>query len=321
MATNPTTPSKVTSMGSQYSVSDDVTVPNPTPLTEALDSEVVDPPPLIDFAAMTKTLATIAEGLNESAEEAMYPSPPINTPEITSPAASVVYRQPARSRGFSAIGDRLAQLKIEGRKFAHHDTDMMSNSGRSVRSSMPADDESDGFSDMLSDGGKDKHDSRSLFLLASSILPLNISLVPIGLGSPRINPGIEGLISFTSKDLTAEALAPFNSTNPTKDISTASAMAFGTGNHKPKSQVSLISTATQETGVTEMSNWKEEVEGCFERAMLRLERLAQDEHQQDPSKPMEYYYEVHLKRLLGVGNSRIPVSVSLVDNAQRMSML
>ena len=164
MATPLITVKKVTSSGSQYSVSasDDVTVPNPTPLTEALDSEVIDPPPEIDFVAMTKTLATIAESLNESAEEAMYPTPPINTPEIVSPAASVVNRQSyTRSRGMSTIGDRLARAIIESRRFAHHESDMMSVSGHSLRSSIPADDESDSFSDMLSDGEKDKHDSKS----------------------------------------------------------------------------------------------------------------------------------------------------------------
>lgn len=317
MATNITTPSKVCSMGSQYSVSDDVTVPNPTPLTEALDSEVVDPPPPIDFVAMSKTLATIAESLNESAEEAMLPSPPINTPVITSPAASIVSRYPyARSRGLSTIGDRLARMDIEGHKFAHHGSDMMSASGRSIRSSTPADDDSDYLSDMLSDGDRGKYNSRSPFSLTSFVLPLNMCLVPIALGSPRINPGIEGVISFTSNDLSDKVPVPFNSTNPTK---VADITAIGTGSHKPKSQISLLSTDTQDTdktGVTEMSIWKEDVEGFFERALQRLENLAHDEHLLDPSKTAEHYYEAHLKRLLGVGNRKIPVSVNLMDSAR-----
>lgn len=162
MANQVTTPVKITSPGSQYSVSvsDEITVPNPTPLPEALDSEVVDPPPEIDFHAMSKTLATIAESLNESAEEAMLLTPPINTPAITSPAASVVCRYP-RSRGLSTIGDRLARAMTEGRKFNHHNSDITSTSGRSVRSSLPADDESDGeLSDIRGDEGRDRHDSK-----------------------------------------------------------------------------------------------------------------------------------------------------------------
>jgi hypothetical protein len=164
MATQITTSAKVTSTRSQYSdsVSDGVTVPNPTPLSEALDSEVVDPPPEIDFHAMAKVLTPIAESLNEAAEEAMYPTPPINTPAITSPATSVVYRHPnSRSRGLSTIGDRLARALAEGRK-SHRESDMMSVSNRSIRSSIPADYESDSMSDLLSDGAK--HDSEPTLL-------------------------------------------------------------------------------------------------------------------------------------------------------------
>lgn len=157
-------PSNITSPGSQYSVSssDAVTVPNPTPLAEALDSEVVDPPPEIDFHAMTKILAPIAEKLNEAAEEAMFPTPPINT-AVTSRANSIVYRYPStRSRGLSTIGDRLARAMAEGHRF-HHDSDTMSKSGRSIRSSAPADDDSTGdSSDLISDGGSGRHNSEFL---------------------------------------------------------------------------------------------------------------------------------------------------------------
>lgn len=148
------------SSGSQCSVSatGDVTVPNPTPLTEAMENEAVDPPPDIDFHAMVKILAPIAESLNEAAEDAMYPTPPINTPAVTSPATSVVYRYSStRTRGLSTIADRLARAKLEGHRFGA-DTEMMSVSNRSLRSSVPADDESDSLSDLLNDGGK--HDSK-----------------------------------------------------------------------------------------------------------------------------------------------------------------
>ncbi|KAH6643771.1 hypothetical protein C7974DRAFT_382181 [Boeremia exigua] len=274
---------KVTSSGSQYSVSTSgyVTVPNPTPRTEA--AEVVDPPPEIDFQAMTKTLATIAEGLNESAEEAMFPSPPINTPVITSPAASVTYQHPKiRSRGMSTIGDRLARAVAEGRKF-YHDSDV-STSDSSVRSSLPTDDESDSMSDVLSDGGRDRHN------------------IPIALGSPRANP--MGLISFTSNDLDDRRPAPFNSTEA---FDGATRTGIGSGSVSPDS------TKSAATGVTEMSTWKEEVEGRFERALKSLENLARDEHNLDSSKPMDYYYEAHLKRLLGAHKRKFPTSVGLMQ--------
>lgn len=144
------------SSGSQVSVNTtgDVTVPNPTPCTEAMEREAVDPPPDIDFHAMVKILAPMVEGLNEAADDAMYPTPPINTPAVTSPAASVVYRLPSRrGRGWSSIGDKLARAQHEGHRF-DQETDVMSVSNRSHRSSVPTDDESDRMSDMLSEGGK-----------------------------------------------------------------------------------------------------------------------------------------------------------------------
>ncbi|KAJ4311139.1 hypothetical protein N0V94_008093 [Neodidymelliopsis sp. IMI 364377] len=306
---------------SSVSVTDDVTVPNPTPMTEALDDEVVQPPPPIDFAAMSRTLATIAESLNESAEEAMYPSPPVNTPQVNTPAASIVYRySQTRSRGFSAIGDRLARMKAEGRKF-HHDSDAMSTSGRSMRSSMPADDESDGFSDMLSDDEKDRHGplSSSKFIsspLVACVPSLSMKAVGTALDSIQVIPDMEKFISFTSNDLSDKVPVPFNSAEVVVDATEVTAVGIGTGSHKPHSQISMVSNETQDTGVTEMSTWKEEVEGQFERAFARLDQLAHDEHVQDPSKPVEWYYKFHLERLLNGGSRRIPVVVKLVGDAQ-----
>lgn len=127
----------------------------------------------------------------------------------------------------------------------------------------------------------------------------------MALGSPRINP--MGLISFTSNDLADRAPVPFNSTVPLEDTS---ATGIGSGSVHPDSATSAA------TGVTEMSTWKEEVEGRFERAVQSLENLAHDEHLLDPSKPMEYYYAAYLKRLLGGLNRKIPVAVDLMDRTQ-----
>lgn len=281
-----------------------VTVPNPTPIAEALDSEVVTPPPEMDFHAMTKTLATIAEALNESAEEAMFPTPPINTPVVTSPAASVVYRNSnVRGRGMSTIGDRLARALAEGRRF-NHDSDIISTSDGSVRSSVPADDESDSVSELLSEGGRNGHDSRFTRRMLPVLL-LNTRSVPIALGSPRVLP--MGLISFTSNDLIDRPPVPFNSTDI---IESTIPMRIGSGSLHPDSVQSSA------TGVTEMSTWKEDVEATFERALLCLENLARDEHLLDSTKPMGYYYEAHLKRLLGAHARKYPASVDLVDKSQ-----
>ncbi|KAF1931487.1 uncharacterized protein M421DRAFT_56173 [Didymella exigua CBS 183.55] len=281
------------SSGSQYSVTTtgDVTVPNPTPLTEALETQAVDPPPDIDFHAMVKILAPIAEGLNEAAEDATYPTPPINTPAVT-PATSLIYHNPSnRGRGWSTIGDRLAKAKLDGPRFGQ-ETDMTSVGNRSFRSSVPADDESDSMGDVLSDGGRNKS------IMCS---------VPIALGSPRPNP--VGLISFSANDLANRAPIPFNSTALPESSSIE--VAIGSGSHHPDSAKSFA------TGVTEMSTWKEDVEGRFERALQCLENLAHDEHLLDPSKPMREYYEAYLKRMLNASSRKYPASVEVVSDAQQ----
>lgn len=155
-----------TSPGSQYAISnpDTVTVPNPTPLPEALRSEAVDPPPDIDVYATIKMLEPIAESLNEAAEEAMYPTPPINTPTLTSPATSVIYRTPhCHLRGMSTIGDRLARAKIDKHRYMCHGSDIVSSSELSVHSTVPAEDECDSISDLISDRGRDRQDSKPAF--------------------------------------------------------------------------------------------------------------------------------------------------------------
>jgi hypothetical protein len=146
------------------SVSRTVTVPNPTPLSEALKDEVVDPPPDIDVPAMIKLLEPIAETLNEAAEEAKYPTPPINTPNVASPAASVVHRHPrprTRSHGISTISDRLARAKIDIRRYTHHDCDVFSNSEHSILTSSTVGDDNDSVSDVLSEEDRDRHESKS----------------------------------------------------------------------------------------------------------------------------------------------------------------
>lgn len=161
MITSVIAASKAASPGSPYAMSnpDVITVPNPTPLSEAIRSDAVDPPPDIDVHAMIRMLEPIAETLNEAAEEAMYPTPPINTPAITSPATSAIYLTPrSRLRGMSTLGDRLARAKIDKHRFMHRDSDVFSNSD-SVRSVL-AEDDSDSVSDMLSDRGRDRNDSK-----------------------------------------------------------------------------------------------------------------------------------------------------------------
>ncbi|KAJ5029514.1 hypothetical protein PSV08DRAFT_376312 [Bipolaris maydis] len=297
---------KVTSLDCQ---SDAPSAPNPTPVTEPVGTpfanESVDPPPEMDYAAVAKILAPIQESLNEAAEEAGYPSPPINTPVVGSPEPSIVYRNPTtRGRGFSAIGDRLAQLKLDNRKLRQHEGDAGSVS-YSPEPSVAEDDEADvaSVSEVMSDSGKNRHACRSL-------TPISVTegTVPIALGSPAANPRIAEYLSFTSDDLPASSIAPcFPST----------LMEMGTSCVEPAAHGGSDSLRSE--GVREKSNWAEEVEDAVNRALLRLEQLAADEVKMDASKTFEEYYIARLARLLGSDKRVVPVLVQKGEKAGKVS--
>lgn len=301
------TMNKVTSLESNSSIP---SAPNATPATEFLESAVFEAPPPMDFAAVTNILAPITETLNESALEAMYPSPPINTPVLGSPSPSIKCRLPHRGRGFSVIGDRLAQLKIDNRKLHRHRT------GTEVTSGSPSaepsviegcgDCECDvaSSSEVMSDDCKDNQCSGHESMSPSPQTPLSASpgLVFVSLGSPMANPRIEEYLSFTSKDLPTQAPAPVSGTTLAEYASITSTTALdGNGLH---SRASFKSD-----GVTEKSNWAAELEESLDRTLLRLEQLAQDEHASDPSKSFEQYYVARLRQFLGDSKRLAPVIV------------
>jgi hypothetical protein len=304
------TMTKITSLDSHSGAP---SVPNPTPATEPLNSpfgsDPVDPPPEMDFNAVAKILAPIQESLNESAMEAGYPSPPINTPEVLSPAPSVIYRYPmTRGRGFSVIGDRLAQLKIDNRKARHQRDADVTSSSFSADPSVTEDDDGDvaSISEVLSDGGRDRQGNGHVRKSVAPLSPVDATegSVPIALGSPTVNPRIEEYLSFTSKDLPANEVAPcFPST--LMEMSTSSIKTVvGPGSSKSD-------------GVTEKSNWAEELEDTVDRACMRLEQLAKDEHNHDPSKSLDDYYICRLERLLSSHKRVVPVNIQKVKGQKK----
>lgn len=99
--------SKVVSIGS---ASENPTPPHATPTNYTSDNYFAHD---TDLTAVSKTLAPIQEELNEKAYEAMYPTPPVQTPEVFSPAPSVIVRQYRRARGLSVLPERLANLQLE----------------------------------------------------------------------------------------------------------------------------------------------------------------------------------------------------------------
>jgi hypothetical protein len=278
---------KVTSVCSTSGVP---TPPNATPRTEA--SVGIELPPYTDLNAVGRILGTVQEDLNESADAAMYPSPPINTPEPFSPAPSV-YRA-TRGRGLSAIGDRLAQLKLEERVSPRKDTDVAS-SNRSVVASIEENEDEDEYE------GDDR--GEALIGMVPSPCPVKSHEIPFVLGSPNNNPRIEEYLNFTSDDLPV--------TGPNKKGSASTLLAAGhLGLHSRENSIKSAKSDGAASGVTEKSTWAEEVEDGANRAVKQLEQLAWDEYNVDPSKTIENYYIARLQRLLGSVDREVKVTVS-----------
>jgi hypothetical protein len=141
---------KVTSFGSQFSTAANATKVHTTP-QEAVGQ--ANTAPSMDLTAVSETLATIQESLNESAEEAMLPSAPINTPVGPSPEPSVVGRNKLRNNVFGEFGDRIAEVLFDSRNRRVSD-DSVSN--QSVRSFDPSVDDSE--DDTGSTSGSDRSD-------------------------------------------------------------------------------------------------------------------------------------------------------------------
>ena len=171
---------KVTSMNDS---SGNPTPPIGTPVTDFM-SEVA-PMSSPHLKAVDKILVPIQESLNEEAENAAYPSPPINTPQTYSPAPSVIIRQFQRTRGMSALGERLMRINVDQRSIQGlKDKEMDSRS-----ECFSNGDEAEG-----SNAGED-----------SGISPTGE--IPIGLGSPTTNPRLQEYLAH----------APSGSRFPTKD--------------------------------------------------------------------------------------------------------
>jgi hypothetical protein len=139
--------------------------PNGTPATDFAEELVPDHEP--DLLAVDRTLEPIQEDLNEAADIAMFPSPPMHTPAF-SPAPSVVMRPIQRGRGFSVIQDRLAQLTI-----GHRSIDDEISTARSTAQS-------------VDDGGDD-----------SPIAFSPTGSIPVALGSPAMNPRLSEYLSYS----------------------------------------------------------------------------------------------------------------------------
>jgi hypothetical protein len=288
---------KVTSMSS---TSGAPTPPNATPRTE--NSGGLDPFPHTDFDAVGKILGTVQEDLNESADAAMYPSPPINTPEAFSPAPSVY--KAARARGLSAIGDRLAQLKLEERSSPRKETDVISSNHSVVASIEEDDGEDEDDNDRASNGSYPMMQSPCpVKTTAASLSPTPVS-VPIVLGPPSSNPRIYEYLNFSSSDL------PVTNTNVKRASSTHVAASNQAPPHSRNNSIKSAKSDGAISGVTEKSIWAGEAEDAAKRAMKQLEQVAKDEFDLDSSRTIEDYYIARLQRLLTADDIEVKVNVS-----------
>lgn len=242
------------------------TPPHPTPATDTL--EQAQSGNETDLTAVSKTLEPIQEDLNEAADYAMFPSPPINTPEAFSPAPSIIIRQHQRGCGLSAVGDRLAQLSIGERVLygkRDHDGD---SSTHSVAHSL----------DEERDGSYGRIDT-PLFSPTGSI--------PIALGSPAVNPRINDFLSFQAAGDGA----------PAKGSGEKGKSGGGGGSES----------------VTEKTNWEDEVVADVERALKRLEQLADDEGVTKPAKPAKQHYVELLQKVLDGADRKYPVTLKKTE--------
>ena len=283
---------KVTSLAS--SSSGFPSPPNHTPRTEA--SDVVSCP-VMDFEKVGKILGPIEEDLNEAAEIALYPSPPANTPAVFSPNHSVrsLNLTHGRTRGLSAIGDRLVQLKVtDFPRWMRGDDSSTQSVAPTISEKGENDRDGDGEGSVFSNGKalinmmpSARDDELTEFLDSGDI--------PIILGSPSPNPRIQEYLAFHPSDLPVRP----NEAGEERPTS-AKSEAFSL-----KSRLSIVSSG----GVTEKSNWAEEIVDHFKRSLAQLEQLAEDEHIEDSSKNAKDYYHERMQELLADSMRKYPLDV------------
>lgn len=300
-------PTKAMSLASTSGVP---SAPHATPCTEYTDTASANGDGdggTSVLEALDRLLGPMEADLNERADVAMLPTPPLNTPEAFSPPGSVF--RVARGRGFSILGDRLTQLKLQKRQ----DSDYMSSNRSDVMSSKTDDTESmDGDGSSVGDRSTGnlstpKHIRHKIVTSLNSSTP-DVNRVTLGL-SP-LNPLNDENIHFSSKDL------PVVGTVETANSSTQ-AVPGNDGSHTRGTSFETIKL--DRGGVTENTTWAEEVEDSVERAILRLEQLAFDDYNINPDLSLEDHYKQRLQRLLTAGNRKFKLNVSYASKGSSSS--
>lgn len=217
--------SKVVSLGSG---SENSTPPQPTPVADFANDAFIAHD--TDLYAVNKTLAPIEEELNEKAHEAMYPTPPVHTPETFSPAPSVIIRQYRRARGLSILPERLAHLQLEN---------SVDDTSSNHSAALSQDD------DVITPSGS----------------------IPIGLGSPTVNPRLEEYLAHPPPRSAPIPLVGSGQVSH-KNSKVSSGLQHTDNN--------LSQEGEQREGVREASTWSDVALSDLVEALERLEQVVSD---------------------------------------------
>ncbi|KAF2268392.1 hypothetical protein CC78DRAFT_608927 [Lojkania enalia] len=211
------------------------------------------------------------EPIAEDASETGYPHVLVNTPEGLISPAQSACN--GRACSMSTIGDQLAKLKSSNRcqYYVNEDADS------SVRSTThhPIDE-------------NEIEDSKAGSIRLSPI-SLGFGDIPIALGSPVANPRIDEYLAYQSTSLLSPGLPD--------DIKDAEELA------KVNKKRSV--------GVTESSNWAEDIEQDFVHLLKRLENLARDEFENGQDMSIDDYYIRRLNKYLSAEGRMKPVMVTV----------
>ncbi|KAF2115190.1 hypothetical protein BDV96DRAFT_646208 [Lophiotrema nucula] len=177
-----------------------------------------------------------------------------------------------RGRGFSVLGDRLQLKHNERRRYGITDTECDSSIAE-----------------------EDSHLDSAGKKLFSPPLPSPASMdVPIVLGAPTTNPPHhEYLDRSAGHDLG----------DPPSPRMINGSMEEARGHAKNKQSIA---------GVTENSNWADDIEQDFDNVLKRLEQLAQDEAELGQSMTREEYYMRRLRRFLTSRDRMVPVTLEAI---------
>ncbi|KAF2739488.1 hypothetical protein EJ04DRAFT_326824 [Polyplosphaeria fusca] len=251
--------------------------PNPTPRSWAQDT--MEPVPPLNMSAVSNTLDSIAEEVNNAA----LPSPPVNTPANTISPTPSVLGTVRRARGLSQLGDRLVQLRREAGVLDDLD------SSRSVMGSSVQEEEEHEEEDEGEGSGDSPPEGIQVSLISSKL-----AKIPILLGTPYVDPRVHEFLAAH-----AAAGDPVTLTLPEID-------------DDPEKK-------DKPTVVPEASNWAAQTLDEVGQALKRIEQMAEDDADVGQSLTARDYYFRRLRAVLASEDRKWPVTLEELGVTERSS--